>query len=348
MERHALVLLPLDLLGTIPAQSTIMLASLSFRRPFSKLSEREILALAIGAEEEDSRIYAMYAEILRQQYPQSAAVFDGMKEEEVSHRDRLMERYRHRFGEVIPVVKREDVSGFYRRRPVWLVANLSLDQIRSEAALMERQAGKFYLRAAELSTDLDTKKLLGDLAAAELGHEKAAEKLERTHLGAEAREQEDKVAQLEFILTYVQPGLAGLMDGSVSTLAPVFAAAFATHNSWDTFLVGFAASAGAGISMGLTEALADDGALSGRGSPLKRGLVCGMMTMVGGLGHALPYVVPHFWTATILASIIVLIELFAIAWIQNKYMKVPFFRAALQIVVGGGLVFAIGILVGSA
>lgn len=325
-----------------------MLSGLSFRRPFSKLTEREILALAIGAEEEDSRIYAMYAEMLRDQYPKSAAVFDGMKEEENSHRNRLIERYRHRFGEVIPVVKREEVSGFYRRRPVWLVSNLSLDQIRQEAALMERQAGVFYQRAAEVSTDLDTKKLLGDLAAAELGHERSAEKLESKHLDPESREEEDKTAHLEFLLTYVQPGLAGLMDGSVSTLAPVFAAAFATHNSWETFLVGLAASAGAGISMGLTEALADDGALSGRGSPVKRGLACGLMTMIGGLGHAVPYLIPHFWTATIVAMAIVLIELFAIAWIQNKYMKVPFFRAALQIIVGGGLVFAIGILIGSA
>ncbi len=144
------------------------------------------------------------------------------------------------------------------------------------------------------------------------------------------------------------PGLAGLMDGSVSTLAPVFAAAFATQDPWQTLLVGLAASIGAGISMGFTEALSDDGALTGRGSPMLRGFACGVMTMVGGLGHTLPYLIPHFVTATAIAIVVVIIELIAIAWIRWRYMQSPFFIAALQIILGGALVFAAGILIGSA
>jgi len=149
------------------------------------------------------------------------------------------------------------------------------------------------------------------------------------------------------VLTYVQPGVAGLMDGSVSTLAPIFATAFATQDTWTTFLVGLAASVGAGISMGFTEAASDDGQISGRGSPIKRGLATGIMTTVGGLGHALPYLIPDFWTATITAMVVVVIELWAIAWIQNRYMDTPFWRATLQVVVGGALVFAAGALIGA-
>ncbi len=325
-----------------------MIPGFSTRRPFSQLTEQQILALAIGAEEEDGRIYATYAEALRKDYPNSAAVFDAMTAEENLHRTRLIEQYRKRFGETIPVVRREDIAGFYRRKPVWLIENLGLDRIRREAALMEKQAANFYLLAAERSTSADIRQLLGDLAAEEANHVRSAHSLEEKHLSGEARSEEEKTAHLEFVLTYVQPGLAGLMDGSVSTLAPVFAAAFATHSSHETFLVGLAASIGAGISMGLTEALADDGVLTGRGSPLKRGVVCGMMTAIGGLGHALPYLIPDFWTATIVAMVIVALELWAIAWIQNRYMDTPFLRAALQIVVGGALVFAAGILIGNA
>lgn len=325
-----------------------MIAGFRIRRPFSKLTEQQILALAIGAEEEDGRIYAMYAEKLRQDYPNSAKVFEDMALEENEHRRRLIELYQQRFGETIPVVRREDVSGFYTRRPVWLVENLGVERIRQEAALMEKHAHNFYLRAAEQSTDAETRKLLGDLAADEAGHIRSAHALEQKHLDAETRDEEAKTARLEFILTYVQPGLAGLMDGSVSTLAPIFAAAFATHNTHETFLVGLAASVGAGISMGLTEALSDDGVLSGRGSPVKRGLACGLMTALGGLGHALPYLIPDFNIATGIAIAIVFLELWAIAWIQNRYMETPFFRAALQIILGGGLVFAAGVLIGNA
>jgi rubrerythrin len=318
------------------------------RKRFSDLSEREILALAIASEEEDSRIYATYAERLRPDFPQSAAMFDGMVAEEDEHRRRLIETYRRRFGETIPVIRRDHVSGFYHRRPYWLVSQLGLERVREEVGLMEEEARSFYTKAAQRTSDAETRKLLGDLAAAETGHIAAAERLEDELLGGRARAEEDAVAHRRFLLTYVQPGLAGLMDGSVSTLAPVFAAAFATHDPWQTFLVGLAASIGAGISMGFTEALSDDGALTGRGSPVARGVACGVMTTLGGLGHALPYLIPEFWTATVIAIVVVAFELAAIAWIRWRYMQSPFFSAALQIVLGGALVFAAGIIIGSA
>ncbi|MEX0311015.1 MAG: iron exporter MbfA [Tateyamaria sp.] len=317
------------------------------RKRFSDLSEQEILALAISSEEDDARIYRGYAERLRTDYPASAAIFEGMAAEEDTHRQRLIELHQHRFGETIPLIRREHVSGYYARRPVWLVETLSLERIRAEAVAMERDAERFYTAAAARTSDAATRKLLGDLAAAEAGHERAAETLESAHLDPETRDQEDHKQRRQFILTYVQPGLAGLMDGSVSTLAPIFAVAFATQDTWTTFLVGLAASVGAGISMGFTEAASDDGELSGRGSPIKRGFASGIMTTVGGLGHALPYLIPDFWTATITAILVVFVELWAIAWIQNKYMDTPFWRATLQVVVGGALVFAAGVLIGS-
>lgn len=318
------------------------------RRQFSDLSEQEVLALAISSEEDDARIYRSYAERLRKEFPDSAKIFEGMAAEEDGHRKRLIKMHQARFGDTIPLVRREHVAGFYARRPVWLIENLGLDRIRDEAAAMEREAHQFYVKAAQSTRDADTRRLLGDLAAAEAGHEKTAEKLEQKHLTEDVRESEDRAAHRQFILTWVQPGLAGLMDGSVSTLAPIFATAFATHDTWTTFIVGLAASVGAGISMGFTEAASDDGQISGRGSPVKRGVASGVMTTVGGLGHALPYLIPEFWTATTIATIIVFIELWVIAWIQNKYMETPFFRAAFQVVLGGALVFAAGILIGSA
>lgn len=324
-----------------------MIPGFSSRRRFSDLSEQEVLALAISSEEDDGRIYRSYAQRVRADFPASAAVFDGMAEEEDDHRRRLIDLHQRRFGEVIPLIRREHVAGFYARRPVWLVENLSLEAIRSEVDAMEGQAAKFYLRAAQATQDADTRKLLGDLAAAEAGHQKAAEDLVEEHLDPDTRSAEDKSAHRQFILTWVQPGLAGLMDGSVSTLAPIFAVAFATQDTWTTFLVGSAASVGAGISMGFTEAAHDDGVLSGRGSPLKRGIASGVMTTIGGMGHALPYLIPHFWTATTVAMIVVFVELWAIAWIQNRFMETPFIRAALQVVLGGALVFAAGALIGS-
>ena len=319
----------------------------SARRRFSDLSEQEIIALAISSEEDDARIYRSYGEILRAEYPDTARIFDGMAEEEDQHRQMLIDLHTARYGAVIPLIRREHVAGYYARRPVWLVQNLGIDQIRAEAEGMERQAEHFYLAAAKRTQDAATRKLLGDLAAAEASHSHVAGELAEEHLDDETRAAEDRQAHRQFVLTWVQPGLAGLMDGSVSTLAPIFATAFATQDTWTTFLVGVAASVGAGISMGFTEAASDDGELSGRGSPVKRGVASGIMTTIGGLGHALPYLIPDFWTATIIAFVIVFIELWAIAWIQNRYMETPFFRAAFQVVLGGALVLAAGILIGS-
>ena len=326
----------------------IRLFERSKKREFSSLSEAEILALAISSEEDDARIYLAYADKLRAQYPQSAKVFDDMAEVENTHRRMLIDMFESRFGKRIPLIRREHVRGFYERSPDWLMETKSLDDMRDEAERMEQGAYRFYLEAQKQAQDTGIRKLLGDLAIAEQGHSDVASMLEDKHLPEDAREEEDETARRQFVLTYVQPGLAGLMDGSVSTLAPIFAAAFATQDTTQTFLVGLSASVGAGISMGFTEAAHDDGKLSGRGSPIKRGLASGIMTALGGLGHTLPYLIPNFLTATITAIAIVFIELWAIAFIQNKYMDTPFLRAALQVVVGGGLVLAAGILIGNA
>lgn len=323
-----------------------MIPGFGNRRRFDNLSEQEVLALAISSEEDDARIYRGYAARLLADYPGSAAVFTGMAVEEDGHRQRLIELHQARFGDVIPLIRREHVAGYYARSPVWLIENLSLARMRAEAEAMENQARQFYERAAARTSDAATRKLLGDLAAAEAGHERKAEALIDEHLGADTREAEDNGAKRQFILTWVQPGLAGLMDGSVSTLAPIFATAFATQDTHTTLLVGLAASVGAGISMGFTEAAHDDGVLSGRGSPWKRGFASGIMTTIGGLGHALPYLIPDFWTATAIAMAVVFVELWAIAWIQNRFMETPFLRAALQVVLGGALVFAAGVLIG--
>ena len=323
-----------------------MIPGISSRRRFADLSEQEVLALAISSEEDDARIYRTYAQRLRGEYAASAAVFDGMAAEEDRHRQRLIDLHQQRFGEVIPLIRREHVAGFYARKPVWLNETLGLEAMRAEASGMEQQAAAFYSRAAARTSDAATRKLLGDLAAAEEGHMHHADGLEARHLDGDPREAEDGRARRQVILTWVQPGLAGLMDGSVSTLAPIFAVAFATQDTWTTFLVGAAASVGAGISMGFTEAAHDDGVLSGRGSPWKRGLASGVMTMLGGMGHALPYLIPDFWTATFLAAAVVFVELWAIAWIQNRFMETPFLRAALQVVLGGALVLAAGVLIG--
>lgn len=324
-----------------------MIPGFASRRRFKDLSEKEILSLAISSEEDDARIYRSYADMLRADYTASAAIFDKMAEEENDHRRRLIDLFTARFGTVIPLIRREHVSGFYARRPVWLVENLGLERIRDEAKQMERDAQRFYETAAASTSDAATRKLLGDLAAAEAGHSDKADTLTQDLLDPDTKSDEESAAHRQFVLTWVQPGLAGLMDGSVSTLAPIFAVAFATQDTWTTFLVGLAASVGAGISMGFTEAASDDGQISGRGSPYKRGLAAGVMTTIGGLGHALPYLITDFWTATIIAFIVVFIELWAIAWIQNKYMDTPFLRAAFQVVLGGALVFAAGALIGS-
>jgi rubrerythrin len=322
-------------------------------KAFSELTEREVLAVAISGEEEDSRIYSSFAEDLAERYPDSARLFSEMAEEEKGHRHLLLEMYEQRFGPNLPPIRRSDVKGFIRRRPIWLTRNLSLDVIRKEAETMEFEAERFYAKAAEQATDVHVRKLLGDLAEMEKGHEHLAARLTETLLTPGARGEEDKTRRRMFVLQYVQPGLAGLMDGSVSTLAPLFAAAFATHHNWQTFLVGLAASIGAGISMGFAEALSDDGSMTGRGSPWLRGGICGLMTTIGGLGHTMPYLVPDswanaFWIATAIAGVVVFFELWAIAWIRARYMDTPFMQAVFQIVLGGVIVLAVGILIGAA
>jgi erythrin-vacuolar iron transport family protein len=314
---------------------------------FADLSEQEILALAITNEDEDSRIYRGFAEGLRGQYPASAKVFDEMAEEEVRHRSMLFDLYRSKFGEYLPLIRRQDVKGFIQKKPLWLMQPLNLDEVRKFAENMEFEAARFYRKGAETTRDASVRQLLVELAEIEAEHEGLAHKLGQQILTPSARATEDETARRMFVLQYVQPGLAGLMDGSVSTLAPLFAAAFATHNTWETFLVGLAASVGAGISMGFAEALSDDGSLTGRGAPVVRGAVCGVMTAIGGLGHTLPYLIPNFWTATIIAVVVVAIELAAISYIRYRFMDTPFLSAAFQIVVGGVLVFLAGILIGS-
>ena len=322
-------------------------------KSFAALTEREILAVAIAGEEEDSRIYLAFADDLRERYPASAQVFEQMAGEETSHRHMLLQLYEERFGSNLPPIRREDVKGFLKRRPIWLTSNLALETIRREAESMEFQAQRFYIKAAEQTTDIGVRKLLTDLAEAETGHEHLASRLETSILTDDVRKDEDRTQQRMFVLQYVQPGLAGLMDGSVSTLAPLFAAAFATHHNWPTFLVGLAASIGAGISMGFAEALSDDGSLTGRGSPWLRGGICGVMTAVGGLGHTMPFLVPDswsnaFWIATGIAGLVVFCELWAIAYVRTRFMDTPFLQATFQIVLGGVIVLATGILIGGA
>ena len=318
------------------------------RRSFNNLSEQEILALAISSEEDDMRIYQAYAEGLRANYPDSARLFEAMAEEENGHRAQLIALHQQRFGDVIPLIRREHVRGYYDRKPDWLVRPLSIDKTREMAAQMEAQAERFYRVAATRTQDAETRKLLGDLAFAEARHSDLATQLEEKFISDDVREKEDSTEKKQFLLTYIQPGLAGLMDGSISTLAPIFAAAFATGDTWNTFLIGLSASIGAGISMGFTEAAHDDGVLTGRGSPLKRGLASGIMTTVGGLGHALPYLIPDFKTATTVAIVVVFVELWAITWIQHRFMETPWGRAMFQVLLGGSLVLAAGILIGVA
>lgn len=317
-------------------------------KAFADLTEQEILALAISAEEEDARIYADYAEGLKAAYPASAEVFVEMAQEENEHRRQLIELHREKFGEHIPLIRRQDVRGFVKHEPLWRVRPLGLDRVRKQAETMEFEARRFYEKAMARTTDAGIRKLLGDLAAAERSHISLAQRLGEQHLTADARQSEEATRQRMFVLQVVQPGLAGLMDGSVSTLAPLFAAAFATHSTWETFLVGMAASVGAGISMGFAEALSDDGELTGRGHPLLRGTITGLMTTVGGIGHTLPYLIKDFHLATTLAILVVLVELWAIAWIRARYMDTRFLRAAFEVVVGGLIVFGAGILIGSA
>ncbi len=314
---------------------------------FEDLTEREILALAVSLEEEDERVYADYSESLRGNFPGTATVFDQMRKEESRHRRRLIELYRQKFGEHIPLIRRTDVRGFIRRQPVWLLQPLNVDRIRKTVSAAEVETQRFYERAAARAQDASIRQLLDDLAQEERSHYDRAEKLEEDNLKSGVHEREQEAQRRLFLLQIVQPGLVGLMDGSVSTLAPIFAAAVATRISWDAFLVGLAASIGAGISMGFAEALSDDGSLTGRGHPWLRGTICGAMTALGGIGHTLPFLIPRFTVAMTVAIVVVVCELGTITWVRHRYMDSPTFTAGLQIIVGGILVFLTGILIGS-
>src|ERR1700743_2664594 len=322
-------------------------------KKFEELTEREVLALAIALEEEDERVYADFADGVRQDSPATASMFMGMREEESEHRRRLIELFRQKFGEHIPLIRRQDVRGFVERPALWLGAPLRIEAVRKEASTMEVETRRFYEKAAARTQDASIRQLLDDLAYEEREHEERAQELDKEKLPANVKADEERAQRRLFVLQIVQPGLAGLMDGSVSTLAPVFAAALATHDTWKPFLVGLAASIGAGISMGFAEALSDDGSLTGRGSPWLRGATCGVMTALGGLGHTLPYLVPDswanaFWIATAIAGVVVFFELWAIAYIRARYMDTPFLQAVFQIVLGGAIVLAVGILIGAA
>jgi erythrin-vacuolar iron transport family protein len=314
---------------------------------FKDLSEREILAVAISLEEEDGRIYGEFAEGLRGHYPATAKLLEEMQTEESEHRTRLIDLYRKRFGEHIPLIRRQDVKGFVSRPAVWLVEPIGPGAVRKSIDSMESETRRFYALALEKVSDASTRQLLGDLAEAEAKHTAAAETIERQQFTPDVHRQEEEAYRRTIVLQFIQPGLAGLMDGSVSTLAPLFAAAFATHKSWDAFLVGLAASLGAGISMAFAEALSDDGSLTGRGRPVVRGAVTGIMTTAGGIGHTLPFLIADFRIATTVAVVVVAIELAIIAWVRQHYMETPWFRATMQVVLGGALVFAAGILIGN-
>jgi rubrerythrin len=318
------------------------------KKKFKELSEKEILALAVASEEEDGRIYGEFADALRETYPATAQMFEAMREEEVVHRDRLLTTFRERFGDHIPLIRRENVKGFLQRRPTWLVRPLGVNVARKQAKIMEMEAARFYSRAVSRVTDAPTRELLNKLADEERKHSATADGLEEKHLTEPARAQEDESHRKLFLLQIVQPGLLGLMDGSISTLAPLFAAAFAFQNSWKAFLVGLAASVGAGISMGFSESQSDDGSLTGRGSPWLRGAVTGAMTTAGGIGHTLPFLITNFHAAVLVAVIVVAVELMLISYIRHRYMDTPFLQAAFQVIVGGVLVFLTGWLIGSA
>jgi rubrerythrin len=316
-------------------------------KTFKQLTEQEILALAISLEEEDERVYADFSEGLRKDFPATAKVFDEMRNEESGHRRRLLELYRQKFGEHIPLIRRQDVKGFVQRKPIWLMRPLRLEAIRNQVSAMEEETRRFYEKSAANTQDAGIRQLLDDLAQEERAHEFRAAQLEEERGKAEPAGETDQARRKRLVLQIIQPGLAGLMDGSVSTLAPVFAAAFATRNTHDAFVIGLAASVGAGISMGFAEALSDDGTLSGRGSPLLRGVVCGLMTTLGGIGHTLPYLIRAFNLATAIAIAVVVVELSVITWVRHRYMETPTLSAAVQVAVGGAIVLATGVLIGS-
>src|SRR5271155_4367227 len=315
-------------------------------KKFEELTEREVLALAIALEEEDERVYADFAEGLRPDYPASAAMFEGMREEESGHRRRLIELYRQRFGEHILLIRRQDVRGFVERPALWLMRPLRIEAVRKEASTMEVETRRFYEKAAARTQDAGVRQLLDDLINEEREHEERALELDKEKLPANVKADEELAQRRLFVLQIVQPGLAGAIDGSISTLAPVFAAAFATQKPHAALLVGLAASVGAGISMGFTEALSDDGSLTGRGHPWVRGVICGAMTGLGGIGHTLPFLLRDFRAALWAAGAVVIVELGVITWVRHRYMDSPWVSAALQVGLGGVLVFITGVLIG--
>jgi len=317
------------------------------KKRFSELSEKEILALAISSEEDDARIYMSFAARLQENFPHSARVFMEMAEEELKHKKWLENLYRRKFGDIIPLIRREDVAGFVEHKPIWLFEELDIDKVRRQAEVMELENYRFYKKAAEKAKDPEIRKLLETLAEAERHHESLAARLEVEHLDADAKLEEERAQRRLFALQVVQPALMGLMDGAVSSVAPVFAAAFATRDSWDTFLVGTAMAVGSGISMGIAEAMSDDGELTGRGHPLVRGLASGIMTMLGGMAYALPFLIPDFDTALYVAMVVVVLQLMLISWIRWRFMETPFIRAFIQIVIGGFIVFLTGMFIGS-
>ncbi len=318
------------------------------KKSFAELTPSEILALAISLEEDDARIYGDFAGRMKEKYPATAQMLESMRDEERTHATRLIEMHKQRYGGHIPFVRGEDVKGFLHRRPLWLARTLSIKQVRDMVGVMEAESLRFYQTAAKRTADQEVRILLNELAAAEEVHKGMATEMRETLDASGAKKDEDETARKLFVLQVIQPGLAGLMDGSVSTLAPVFAAAYATKDSTDAFVVGLAASIGAGISMGFAEALSDDGVISGRGHPWTRGIVCGIMTTMGGIGHTLPFLIKDFHIAMLVAVAVVAVELAVISWIRHKYMDTPLLSAAFQVVVGGVLVFLTGILIGSA
>src|SRR5208282_5739897 len=290
-------------------------------KKFQELTEREVLALAISLEEEDERVYADFAEGLRQDYPATASMFEAMREEESEHRRRLIELFRQKFGEHIPLIRRQDVRGFVERPALWLVRPLRIEAVRKAASTMEVETRRFYEKAAARTQDASIRQLLDDLVNEEREHEERAQELDKQKLPANVKADEELAQRRLFVLQIVQPGLAGAIDGSISTLAPVFAAAFATRKPHDALLVGLAASVGAGISMGFTEALSDDGSLTGRGHPWVRGVICGLMTALGGIGHTLPFLISNFNSAMTAAILVVVIELGVISWVRHRYIE---------------------------
>lgn len=324
------------------------------RRSLQSLNPAELAALAINMEQEEARLYQEYARRFRRQGRMHlAAEMESLRQEEREHEQRLSDAFLAEFADQteVPLLRRGDVAGFGELPPLPKEEQFTPDVAVARIAFSEGIAERFYRHAAENSGRHDRlRALFAELAEVEAVHQSTEGRV----LAAARLDDGEKPAELKhtdherFVLQVVQPGLVGLMDGSVSTLAPLFAAAFATHKSWDAFLVGTAAAVGAGISMGFAEGMSDDGALTGRGHPWMRGSITGAMTLLGGIFHALPYLIPNFWTATTIAAIVVAIELFAIAYIRNRYMDTPFWRSIVQIVVGGGIVFAAGILIGSA